>query len=286
MRAGRDLLGREADDLVVFAHRLSAGDAARGDLVARRDGAGGDGLLPVQPGPGQQVDPGGDHVVGGVQADGEAVPELCPGSAMVFLPVGPCRHWADDLSADRARAEPRRVAPAPLARRFPELCPGSAKVSLPVGPCRHWADLSARSRAGANRAGPRSVEARSRPETKESVRSSRRGRFPRRGECHDPTLFRLRLAASTFPMAGCLTTAIGPASRLRRRHGPVVRELYQACVDAKNRRARSRSTTRARFDRTSKYGHLLGLDCQITHAGTPWHEVWNGRGQNSIIPNA
>src|SRR5690606_4466367 len=67
--AGRDVLARHADDLVVAPHRLAGGDGAHGHLVARRHQAGHADAFGGQRRAAHQLAPRDDDVVGGVDAD-------------------------------------------------------------------------------------------------------------------------------------------------------------------------------------------------------------------------
>ena len=80
-------------------------------------------------------------------------------------------------------------------------------------------------------------------------------------------------------------------------YGPVVRDVYREL-----RRYRSDGVTKKidaeeeNFDEYEvdlidqvyeKYGHFSGMSLsRMTHAKeTPWHQIWHGQGQNSVIPN-
>jgi len=71
MVARRDRRRREADDLIVFAHRRPRLDGFRRDLVPRRDVTARRDALAGDLGAGQDVRAGDDDVVGGIEADGE-----------------------------------------------------------------------------------------------------------------------------------------------------------------------------------------------------------------------
>ncbi len=67
--AGGNVATREADDLVVAAHRLALADRVRGDLVAGRDESADRDLLVEQLGAAHELRAGDDDVVGGMQPD-------------------------------------------------------------------------------------------------------------------------------------------------------------------------------------------------------------------------
>ena len=69
--AGADVARREADDLVVPAHRAAGLDLPHCDLVARGDRMRGAHVLPGERRVARDVDAGDDHVVGGIEADHE-----------------------------------------------------------------------------------------------------------------------------------------------------------------------------------------------------------------------
>ena len=76
VRAGREILGREADDLVVLAHRLALLHRPRENLVTGRHALGRrDVSLDLRAG--QDVHTCHDDVVGGMQSDGEWSGHLC-----------------------------------------------------------------------------------------------------------------------------------------------------------------------------------------------------------------
>ncbi len=79
MLAGRDVLGGEADDLIVFPNLGALGDRTRRDLMTGRDLRGRRDTLVVNAGSRQHVDARGHHVVGGVQAHGQSVSGIVPG---------------------------------------------------------------------------------------------------------------------------------------------------------------------------------------------------------------
>ena len=80
------------------------------------------------------------------------------------------------------------------------------------------------------------------------------------------------------------------------RYGPVIRDVYRSFRQYRGGPVRARARVpSARFDAIEEdligrvyrqYGWLPGVRlAEFTHAeGTPWHEVWNRSGQDSIIP--
>ena len=71
--ARRDLLAREADDLVVLAHGLARADRAGRDLVPRGNAHGAGDILAGHRGVRQKVDARGHDVVVGMQAHGQGL---------------------------------------------------------------------------------------------------------------------------------------------------------------------------------------------------------------------
>ncbi len=81
MIARRDVVRREADDLVVFADRLPGADRRRRHLVPSRNGRGGGNPFRRQGGAGHQRQPGDHNIVRRMQADAETLGSghwLCP----------------------------------------------------------------------------------------------------------------------------------------------------------------------------------------------------------------
>ena len=66
---GGDVLGREADNLTVFAHRGTGGDRLGGDFMAGRDRLDTGDAFRSDIRPRQHFGPRHHHIIGGVQAD-------------------------------------------------------------------------------------------------------------------------------------------------------------------------------------------------------------------------
>ena len=131
MVARLDRRGGEADDLIVFAHRLARCDGAHRDLVPGRHRPGGRDARDLggagQGDAGLQVGAGDDDVVGGVQADGRR----CHGAMSSGRddPSPPGRRGREAVTACRRswRGGRRDRPPAPPPRPLP------AGVRRPAG---------------------------------------------------------------------------------------------------------------------------------------------------------
>ncbi len=132
VRAGRHVVGRKADDLIVLAQRLALPDRARQDLVAGRDARRGRNLA-LDSGVGQDVHAGHDDIVVRVQAEGDR------SGHVLILPMPRashgCRRWRRKACGTRLRSM-SAAAPAYGSRR-PDRCgDGRPAPSPPPSPRR------------------------------------------------------------------------------------------------------------------------------------------------------